>query len=120
MHELSITRIEAFFRGLHRRVPRGDSDASVAARRAIEHDLGALNARMLGRDHDARVPVDIDAMAIQIADRMDRYSSADWKRNNVVGHARAAVDRIAAAVRTGSSGEVDEVDEWGDPPTDEG
>ena len=113
MQDLPITRIEAFFRGLHRRVPRGGDDASQAVRGRIEKQLGRLNATMLGRDFDERVPVDIDDMALTIADRMARYTSGDWSRNNVIDHARAAVDAIAVDLR--GSATDDDVDAWGDP-----
>lgn len=113
MQALPIVRIEAFFRGLPRRVPRGGDEAASAVRARIERQLGALHALMLGRDFDDRVPVDIDEIALKIADRMARYSSDDWSRNDVVGRARAAVYAIAEDL--GSGGGDDDLDEWDDP-----
>lgn len=96
----TIGRIEAFVRGLPRRLPRGSDDASVAARARIETELAGLNAHMLGRELDPRVPVDLDAMVDQVADRMARYTSADWSRNATLTAAESACDAMAEALRS--------------------
>lgn len=108
---MNTQRIEAFVRGLPRRIPRGDDEDSVAVRRATEGRLAELNAQMLGRDHDARVPVDLDEMVATVADRMDRYTSADWSRNDVLARARAMVGEIAADLRSVAPADQDEDDD---------
>ena len=95
--------LRAFFGGLPGRVPKGDGDDAVAAREAISRSLAELNAHMLGREADHRVPVDIDAITEQILDRMKRYTTADWNRGNPpnLAAARSAMDTIAAQLRSG-------------------
>jgi hypothetical protein len=105
---MNTQRIEAFVRGLPRRVPQGDDDDSAAVRQATEGRLAELNAQMLGRDYDARVPVDLDEMVATVADRMDRYTSADWSRNNVLERARTMVGEIAADLHRVAAPEDDD------------
>lgn len=100
----------AFYRGLPRRVPRGSDDEQVAARRAIEQQLATVNALTLGREPDLRVPVDIEEMAETVADRFDRFSSADWARGNPsnLDAARNALAEILAELRTFDLDDEDE------------
>lgn len=92
----------AFYRGLPRRVPGGSSDEQLAARKAIEEQLATVNAVTLGREPDLRVPVDIEEMSTTVADRLDRFSSADWARGNptYLDSARSALAEILAELRT--------------------
>jgi hypothetical protein len=100
---MTTEAIEAFFRGLHRRVPRSEGAEAVQARRRIAERLATLNAQMLGRQVDHRVPVDIDAMALTIAERVDRYGSEDWNRvadgSALIELVRQTVGEISADLR---------------------
>ncbi len=111
MSAWTIERLEAFIRGVPRRVPAGSNDTAVAARTAIEGHLAELNAAMLGRDVDHRVPVDLDAMVLQVADRMDRYTSADWSRNDFLSFARQIADELAAVLQGFPAQDDDEDDD---------
>lgn len=92
----------AFYRGLPRRVPGGSGDEQIAARRVIEEQLATVNAVTLGREPDLRVPVDIDEMSETVADRLDRFTSADWARGkpSYLDTARQALAEILAELRT--------------------
>lgn len=102
----------AFYRGLPRRVPRGNSDERVAARRVIEQQLTTVNAVTLGREPDLRVPVDIEEMSATIADRFDRFSSTDWARGNpsYLDAARNGLAEILAELRTFDLAEEEDED----------
>ena len=99
-----------FYRGLPRRVPRGSSEAQVAARQVIEQQLATANAVTLGREPDLRVPVDIEEMSATLADRFDRFSSADWARGNPsnLDAARNALAEILAELRTFDGDEAED------------
>ena len=118
LDNLPIEALEAFYRGLPDRIPAGSDDAAIGARRAIERSLTELNAAMLGRDPDHRVPVDIDAIVAQITDRMHRYRSSDWERASGTGslldHARALVGEISADLRETATDEDWPSDDWAD------
>ena len=103
----------AFFRGLPRRVPGGSGDEQVAARRAIEEQLATINAVTLGREPDLRVPVDIEELSTTVADRLDRFSSADWARGKPshLDSARNALAEILAELRTFELDDEDEDDQ---------
>lgn len=108
-------QVYAFFGGVPRRLPGGDSDAAVEARESIARTLAELNAHMLGREVDHRVGVDIDEITAQILDRMDRYTTADWDRgrpSNLLA-AQRAMGTIAGLLRPGGGSTTD--DEDGDP-----
>lgn len=112
-------QLYAFFGGVPRRVPTGDGDDVVEARAAIGRTLGELNAHMLGREFDHRVPVDIDDITAQILARMDRYTTADWERGKPsnLAAARRAMDLIAVLLRPGGSSSIDDdEDEANDDP----
>ena len=100
----------SFYRGLPRRVPQGSSDEQVAARTAIEQQLALINAVTLGREPDLRVPVDIEDMTATVADRFERFSSADWARGNptYLDVARAGVGEILAEIRAFDLDDEDE------------
>lgn len=102
-----------FYRGLPRRVPGGNTDEQVAARRVIEQQLSTLNAVTLGREPDLRVPVDIDELSATVADRLDRFTSADWARGNpsYLDAARNALAEILAELRTFDLDDEDEDDD---------
>ena len=102
-----------FYRGLHRRVPRGNSEDQVAARRVIEQQLATANAVTLGREPDLRVPVDIEEMSATLADRFDRFTSADWARGNPsnLDAARNALAEILAELRPFDGDEDGDEDE---------
>lgn len=106
-------QLYAFFGGVPRRVPGGDSDAAVEARTAIARTLAELNAHMLGRDVDHRVPVDIDEITTQILERMRRYTTADWERGRPsnVRAAQQAMDAIARRLRPGGGSSLDDEDD---------
>ena len=106
-------QLYAFFGGVPRRLPAGDTDAAVEARDAISRTLAELNAHMLGREADHRVPVDIDEITEKILERMDRYSTADWERGRPsnLRAAQAAMATIAALLRPGGGSSVDDEDE---------
>lgn len=107
-------QLYAFFGGVPRRLPGGDSDAAVGARASISRTLAELHAHMLGREVDHRVPVDIDEVTAKILDRMDRYSTADWERGQPsnLDASRQAMATIAALLRPGGgSADDDEEDD---------
>ncbi len=119
---MTTAAIEAFFRGLHRRVPRPESAEAVQARSRIAERLATLNAQMLGRQVDHRVPVDIDAMASTIADRVDRYGSVDWNRvadgSALIELARRTVGEISADLHEAEpAGGPASVDDGEDDPS---
>ncbi|MEM7286569.1 MAG: hypothetical protein AAF480_09480 [Actinomycetota bacterium] len=103
----------AFYRGLPRRVPSGNDEEQVAARRSIERQLATVNAITLGREPDLRVPVDIEEMSTTVADRLDRFTSADWARGNpsYLDAARTALAEILAELRAFELDDEDEDDD---------
>lgn len=103
-------QLYAFFGGVPRRLPAGDSDTAVEAREAISRTLAELNAHMLGREPDHRVPVDIDEMTAKILERMDRYSTAEWERGRPsnLEAAQQAMATIAGLLRPGGDSSVDD------------
>jgi len=109
LDNMTISAIEAFYRGLPARVPKGASDEAVAVRAAVESRLGKLNAAMLGRDHDPRVSVDIEAMSTQIAERLDRYGSSDWDAN--IDTVRQTIGEISADLRAVDGGADEDEDD---------
>ena len=68
----------------------------------------------LGREPDLRVPVDIEEMSATVADRFERFSSADWARGNPshLDAARQALAEILAELR------AFELDDEGDEDQD--
>ena len=106
-------QLYAFFGGVHRRVPTGDADHAIEAREVIARALAALNAHMLGREVDHRVPVDIEAMATQITERMNRFTTADWNRGRPsnLEAAQEAMTTIAGHLRPGGGSSVDDEDD---------
>ncbi len=100
-----------FFRGLPRRVPGGSGDEQVAARENIEQHLSVLNAHTLGREPDLRVPVDVEEISAQLADRLGRFSSADWGRGSptLLDASRQSLAEILFQIRL-AKGEADDAD----------
>lgn len=109
-------QLYAFFGGVPRRLPRGDSEAAAEARSSISRTLAELNAHMLGREADHRVPVDIDEITAQILDRMDRYTTADWNRGRPsnLEAAQGAMATIAQLLRPGGGSTADDEDDEDD------
>ncbi|MEM7286570.1 MAG: hypothetical protein AAF480_09485 [Actinomycetota bacterium] len=105
-------QLYAFFGGVPRRLPNGGSDAAVEARAEIARTLAELDAHMLGREADHRVPVDIDVVVARILDRMDRYTTADWDRGRPsnLEYSEEAMTTIAAHLRPGGGSTVDDED----------
>lgn len=105
--------ITTFFRSLPGRVPPGSAEGERAEARArIGFFAAELNALMLGREHDVRVPADIEALSAMIADRAERYTSEDWSTvvdgRSKLEHARGAVAAISAELRGVAPDEWDE------------
>lgn len=96
--------ITTFFRSLPSRTPpESAKDERGAARERILFLAAELNALMLGRPHDTRVPADLERLSAMIADRSERYTSADWSTvydgRSKLEHARGAVAAISAELR---------------------
>ena len=97
----------SFFRGLPRRLPAGSSEEHVEARNSVEDRLAVLNAHTLRRDADLRVPVDVEDITGQLADRLERFSSADWATGSpsMLDAARQTLAEILADIRS-ATGEI--------------
>ena len=119
MASIKPINITTFFRSLPRRVPPGTAqDDRAQARERILFFVAELNALMLGREVDPRVPVDLDAMSKMIADRSERYSSDDWSvvydGRTKLEHAKGAIAAISAELRGAGDSDWDDNDPWGD------
>ena len=103
-------QVYAFLGGVPRRLPVGNSDAAIEARAAIDRELAELDATMLGRVADHRVPVDTNAIIERILERMDRYSTADWDRGSPsnLEAAQTAMSRILPHLRDGGGSTADD------------
>lgn len=116
---LKPINITDFFRSLPRRVPpETATDERAAARERIAFYAAELNAIMLGRALDQRVPRDVEALSETIADRSARYTSDDWatahEGRSKLDHARGAVAAISAELRGVAPDDGDE-DSWDAP-----
>ncbi len=89
--------LAAFFEGLPRRLPKGTGELAVAVRTSVKSRLAELNAEMLGREVDHRVPVDIDAMTQMICSRIARFGSIEWARHGDT--VRQAIGGLSADLR---------------------
>jgi hypothetical protein len=113
----------AFYRRLPPRIPSGSSDGHAAARGSVGDRLAVLNAHTLGRDADLRVPIDVEEITAQLADRLARFSSADWAGGNptMLDAARQTLGEILADIReatddagTGDDDPEDGSTDWDD------
>ena len=111
--------ITTFFRSLPGRTPPETATEDRAeAREKILFFTAELNALMLGRPVDPRVPPDLEALSTMIADRSARYTSEDWSAvydgRSRLEHARGAVVAISAALRGAGDNGWDDNDPWDD------
>lgn len=111
--------ITTFFRSLPGRTPpETATEERAAARERILFLTAELNALMLARPVDPRVPHDLDALSTMIADRSARYTSEDWSAaydgRSKLEHARGAVVAISAELRGAGDDSWDDNDPWAD------
>ena len=110
--------IGRFFDQLPDRLPGGPNAQEALER--IGRATARLNAVMLGRELDERVPRDIEALSDQVASRARRYTSDDWSRTyageSVLDWARELIALISSDLR--GQGD-DEDDPWATPGPDD-
>lgn len=125
LEQLGPDQLETFFRGLPSRLPGAATDDGAAALEAIGLRVAQLNAAMLGRELDTRLPRDPATLATGIADRMARWTSPDWSRPagsaTVLDLARSTVGEVSADLRIAEPADEDPWDdEWDEDPTEPG
>ncbi len=110
--------IGRFFDQLPGRLPSGAGADDALERIGLA--TARLNAVMLGRELDDRVPRDIEALSGQVAARARRYSSDDWSRlyagESILDRARELIALMSGDLR--GQGD-DEDDPWDTPGSDD-